>query len=268
MTAVSLGIDLATTNGSTGVCEIHWGAGKATVTVGSPSNDELRAHILDVTAAGGWVAIDAPFGFPRAFSRAVAQWHQTGRVDPATDDDIRRRVTDRHVYKRQLAVPKDIRGRGQIWPLSSVVERITPTTVRTMQLLSSLTKDGVADRIGRRNHVFEAYPITAFRLWHVRTGKYKAGVADADMLMKNICAQVGIDIPNLTLVKDKCKNDAVDAVGRALVARLAALEPRTAPDPAEFGDDMALILDEGWIHLPPDGHRLADLRGAVPVSME
>lgn len=257
----SLGIDLATTNGATGVCEVDWRSRTSVVSVGQPSNDELRRRIQTVSTTGGWTAIDAPFGFPAAFSRAVGEWRHEGRVTTASDADIIRRVTDRHVQARQAALPIEVRGRRPMWPLSSVVERITPTTVRTMQLLSSLADGGVVDRIGSETKVVEAYPIAALRLWGVSTADYKTNAKDADLILEHVCEQTGITMPvGYTSLRPALKHDAVDALVCALVARVAEVDGRTGPDPITCGSDMVTIREEGWIHLPPEGHSLQELR--------
>ena len=180
----TLGIDLATRSGVTGVCEIDWTGPVrvGVVDVGAPTDDELVAHMRRVLDAGGWVAIDAPFGFPRVFTDAVLAWSTDGQVDAAAQpapswldpgapwDPINRRLSDGYVHMRLAAV----RGAGDssvTWPLSAVVERITPTVIRCAELLSRTT--GIVDRVGFDTHVVEAYPAAALRLWGIPITGYK-----------------------------------------------------------------------------------------------
>ncbi|MBK9180751.1 MAG: hypothetical protein IPM45_14520 [Acidimicrobiales bacterium] len=44
------------------------------VEVGAPSDHQLVQRIRRVVDRCGWAAIDAPFGFPLAFSTAVCVW--------------------------------------------------------------------------------------------------------------------------------------------------------------------------------------------------
>lgn len=93
----TLGIDLVTTNGSTGISEIVWSTGLSTIEVPRPrvANAYLLDRIrrvnetssdgdVDDRAGVGWTAIDAPFGFPAAFTRGIHDWETRGVVAPST----------------------------------------------------------------------------------------------------------------------------------------------------------------------------------------
>lgn len=256
----TLGIDLATTNGATGVCFIDWDTGQSQVTVGAPSNDVLRERMTSVREAGGWTAIDAPFGFPAAFSDAVAEWELSGRVGGWSDNDLIRRVTDAQVAQRQQQLKTALPGIWSTWPLSSVVERITPTTVRCAQLLTRVS-EGPVDRIGLTSRVVETYPIAALRLWRVSTGGYKTDPTVCRSVMARLCDATGLAPPEgFGGLGAKRLNDAVDAFACALVARAAAMsDGATGPDGL---DEVAMtkVRREGWIHLPPQSLGLDELR--------
>lgn len=228
------------------------------------TNTELVDMIMEVRDGEGWVAIDAPFGFPTAFCNAVAGWFERDDVGPV-EDAVIRRVTDRVVHKRQASLKGRLPGRWGTWPLSAVVERITPTTVRCGRILTDLADRGVpVDRCGRDSRVVEAYPIAALRLWDVPTYDYKKKPEDNEKVLSCLCGRVGIELPStMHGVPAGQKNDAVDAFVCALVARLASLTssldedsfPSTRRD--ELGSvDLEIISKEGWIHPPPEGHRL------------
>ena len=257
---MTLGIDLATTNGSTGLCWIDWHARTSTVRVGNPSDAELIAAISRVRAAGGWVAIDAPFGFPDAFSDAVARWREMGRVEPTTDALTTRRITDVEVARRQQGLKAAIPGNWVTWPLSAVVERITPTVLRAAQILTGVS-DGPVDRVGLGSRVVETYPIAALRAWDIPTHSYKSNDADARSVLMDLCRRTGVERPDgLDDVKPRRLDDAVDAFVCALVARVVATsDGRTGPA-QDSTNDLATVEREGWIHLPPEDHPLERLR--------
>src|SRR5438128_1051200 len=100
----TLGIDLATTDGSTGICEIDWHDRTSTVEVGQFADEVIVGRIRDVRQRGGWISIDAPFGFPAAFTRSVQDWWTVGKVRLEADHEIQRRVSDGYVAVRQAAI--------------------------------------------------------------------------------------------------------------------------------------------------------------------
>lgn len=269
----TLGIDLATRNGTTGICEINW-AGDARVesaAFGSPSDDDLARRIHKVIESGGWVAIDAPFGFPQAFTDAVATWG-TGTpiariAEPRPEwigprapwDPINRRLTDGYVHVRLKAA----RAHGDAsvpWPLSAVVERITPTVIRCAELLSQTTT--MVDRVGFESRVVEAYPVAALRLWGLAASGYKGanGVPGRQRLLAALQEQMSrmsLGDHEAVLIES---DDALDALVCALVARLAAHPDRpSGPEATGIAFNPETIGAEGWIHLPPHGHALDSL---------
>jgi Protein of unknown function (DUF429) len=269
----TLGIDLATRNGATGVCEIDWNghARVGSVMVGSPDDDELVDRVRRVVNAGGWVAIDAPFGFPRAFTEAVTAWSADRPVAranlPAPGwlsaaapwDPINRRLTDGYVHVRlsEAHAPGDA---SVPWPLSSVVERITPTVIRCAELLSRTTS--TVDRVGFGSRIVEAYPVAALRLWGFATAGYKGkygGPARQQLLRRLKQHAPWLDLNGFeeSLV---ASDDSLDALICALVARLAAHPDRiSGPGATEVAMDVETIRAEGWIHLPPASYPVGAL---------
>jgi hypothetical protein len=83
----TLGIDLATEDHVTGVCLVDWSASPPcveTVETGTAKtgmdDDALADQVRAVVDDGGWAAIDAPFGFPQAFTDAGTDryWQGSG----------------------------------------------------------------------------------------------------------------------------------------------------------------------------------------------
>ena len=263
----TLGIDLATTDGTTGICEIDWASRTSTVDVGRFTDDHIAERIAATQRDRGWAAIDAPFGFPAAFSRAVHQWASAGRVPFESEHDIRRRLTDSYVAKRQAAIKSELMpGPWNPWPLSSVVDLITPSAIRCARILTAVHHGEAVDRIGLTSRVLEAYPIASLRTWNVTTKKYKTVAADCDAVLGHLCQSVEVTSPALVRPLPRgCEDDAVDAFACALIARVVALaDGSTGPEAVRDydADQLDTVRTEGWIHLPTPGHQLQEL--AVP----
>lgn len=255
----TLGIDLATTNGSTGLCEVDWATGASLIEVGRFPDRDLVARMQAVREDGGWVAIDAPFGFPTTFTAAVRDWDGHGQITTPDARDLIRRITDIRVAERQQEAKIAAGAKWFCWPLSAVVERITPTAIRCAGLLSSL-EEGPVDRVGLQSQVIEVYPIASLRLWGADTNHYKQDPDDSRKALRVLCARTGLAMPDgLSDVRPKVLDDVVDAFACALMARTAAMtNGRTGPD-GFTTQELDVIDREGWIHLPPAGHRLAEL---------
>jgi len=125
----------------------------------------LLAKMKAVLDSEGWVAIDAPFGFPHEFSKQLRSWVSDGRTKPwPKEDQLTWRETERFV-SQQL---KQLQAGSRPWPLSVVVEKITPTAMRCAHLLSELNSGRPVDRIGFSSRIVETYPVAALRLWGSR----------------------------------------------------------------------------------------------------
>jgi hypothetical protein len=288
----TLGVDLSTINGTTGVCRLAWAAGEIVVEelrcASGLSDDELVRSINDVrtrSPASGWVGIDAPFGFPRAFSRSVrnlavgrlARARPTARPsflqDPKANwNPISRRITDANVCERLGNLKLQGSDKGwSTWPLSSVTERITPTTVRCGELLGML-QPPLADLV--KDRVVEAYPIAALRIWLQHSTAFGSlGMSGGESYKSSDDARRKVLLALQQASGWRLKlghfreafvrsDDAIDALVCALIARLASADPNASGPGSRGGlttQERRIVTREGWIHLPPVGHRIRDL---------
>jgi hypothetical protein len=236
--ATTLGIDLAAESENTGTCRLRWEPGAAVVEwvrVGTRAepldNDALVALIGGADATG----IDAPFGWPRRFVAAVAEWSSGRGWDEPWDAEARRglrlRRTDRWLHERQ--------GRT---PLSVSADSIAVCAMRASALLQRVHGDDV-DRVG--GPTFEVYPAAALRAWGLPTKGYKKSEDVRRQILELVGAGSWLDLG--TWAGELVRTDhALDALISAVVAR-AARTGRTLPVPAEHATDAAI---EGWIQVP------------------
>src|SRR4051812_7491601 len=124
----TLGIDLASQPRNTALCVVAWRSDRAEIValarggrgVEEPTDELLVASACGTRAiGGGWgdagrpakVAIDAPFGWPEPFARAVAA-HGRMKPWPAGPGEERwpfeRRETDRVVHERAKKLPLSV----------------------------------------------------------------------------------------------------------------------------------------------------------------
>lgn len=173
----TVGIDLAAQPERTALCVIDWpaGAGANLVRLARGLDDE---QLLDAMAGAGAVGIDAPFGWPRAYTGALAEYFATGAwplepvgADPAWHLELRFRTTDRAV--RQLIW--ETRG-VKLSPLSVSSDRIVLCGWRAAGLLHHHTaRTGTPfDRSGQRSALFEVYPAAALASWGLPFKGYKS----------------------------------------------------------------------------------------------
>jgi predicted nuclease with RNAse H fold len=235
---VTLGIDLASQPAGTAACRLRWsdeGAEAETLLAG------LDDHaLLALRDGASTVAIDAPFGFPRAFSVALGAWAGGGGWPAATVRELRFRATD-----------LDVQRHTGLWPLSPSSDRIAIVAWRCATLLSSW---GVADRVGG-DGVLETYPAAALTSWGLRGRGYKsrsrAGAESAAAQRALLVDELLSACPWLRLSAEQrasCEreHDLLDALICALVARAALLGATRPP----VGEQAAVAAEEGWIHLP------------------
>lgn len=273
---ITLGIDLATRDGRTGICEVEWTTDGAVAKVEThkPCPAELVvARIKEVRRKrDGWVAIDAPFGFPVAFTEAIQEWDTTGRVEGdgrsehpewlerinTNWEPVNRRLTDAFVRHQLGQLERPPGDSSMRWPLSVVVEQITPTAIRCAEILSNALTARPIDRIGAQR-VVETYPVAALRMWRIQPRKYKTDRTH----LPRVLNQIDRNAP--WLHRDDSPmwhkyDDAIDALACAFVARLAAEASRESwPQNAGVELDMDVVEREGWIHLPPLNAELKNL---------
>ncbi|MBI1737453.1 MAG: DUF429 domain-containing protein [Candidatus Rokubacteria bacterium] len=234
---ITLGIDLASQPERTGACVVEWHRGGAAVrsVVCGATDAELLDRMRDVSRVG----IDVPFGWPDAFVDLVTAHHRGAPAAVAHVADLRYRETDREVHR--------LTGR---WPLSVSSDLIAVPTFRAARLLTALAARGEpVDRAGGGKCV-EAYPAAALERWGFEAAGYKGadGRERRRALLQAIEARTAawltLDDPLRATCADK--DDALDALVAALVARAAALglcEP--VPEASR-----ARAAREGWIALP------------------
>lgn len=261
----TVGVDLAAEPENTGLAILEWSAGEArdpgdpgdsgdpggaggcgdaggamALEVQVGANDEA---VLDAVAGADKAGFDCPLGWPDAFVEFVTA-HQRGHVVAPSDlagRDWRRTLANR---RTDLAV----RALTGLVPLSVSTDRIGLTAMRAAGLLAALAAHGrPVDRAGG-GVVVEVYPAAALRGWGLPHRRYKGphNAAALDELVDRLLAA----LPGLRLgsFEPLCRrrDDALDAVVCALVARAAALGRTHPPEP----QDAAAAVSEGWIAVP------------------
>ena len=237
---VTLGVDLASQPQRTATCLIRWDRGSACVETLSLGATDAELH--ELFGRADKIGIDAPFGWPAPFSRAVAEY-QSETVWPSTGvPQLRFRRTDEFV--------RETLGR---WPLSVSSDLIAVPAMRAVRLLAEVAATGEAiDRSGGGCFV-EVYPAAALHVWGFPSRGYKRtkGAAVRARLVSDLAERTA---DWLTLSEedwDRCtaSDDVLDALAAALVARAAALG-HCEPIPS---GDHELAQEEGWIALPQKG---------------
>lgn len=252
----TLGIDLAAQAKKTAIATIRWGDGRPEVeqcALGSVDGRPLTDDVLVALSTEGIdvpikVGIDAPFGWPVAFVRAMtdptvfaASYGETRRPH------LERRATDHWVHAR-----------SDKQPLSVATDRIAYPAMRTGGVLAELDRRGcLVDRTGVTGLVCETYPdpaIRGFGLWPAGASKrasYKGDSSEATAIRAAIVELLSKALSMTSAVAGLCvdRDDALDAVVCALVAR-AVERGETVPPPEEH---LGVAMSEGWIHLPEEG---------------
>jgi hypothetical protein len=269
----TLGIDLASQPRNTALCVVAWGRERGEVVTlahGEWDGVRLDDRVLIGAACGNRpgesdakrpakVAIDAPFGWPDPFVRALEAHHSLGRwpTRPAEPRwHFERRETDRFVHEH-----------AEKLPLSVSTDRIAYPAMRCAALLAALEEKLGAEAAARDGTglVVEAYPDAALRCWLRDMWKPKApsykGASDAARARRTLVADTLVerlgerfDISGDRREQCRASDDCLDALVCALVGRAVALGHTIAP----AGDEQhRLARTEGWIHLP--AKPLADL---------
>jgi predicted nuclease with RNAse H fold len=233
MSLLTLGIDLSSMPKNTVACEIEWK--RDSVWVKSPitrcCDETLYSHI----ACADVVGIDAPFGWPVPFTKAVHNW-----TSKAWTPDLRRRLqfreTDRHVNQQVK----------KWWPLSVSSDRIALPAMRAMALLKH---HGVTDKSGD-SKFFEVYPAATLHCWGFYSRGYKTLKDESCRTLRaKIVRQLKRKLPSLEIPKEYVESaDALDALIASLTARAAWLGKTRRPS----SDQVEAAKCEGWIHLPEE----------------
>lgn len=269
----TLGIDLASQPRNTAMCVVGWSEGSAEVLAlaksswaGTPLHDKL----LSTSARGLWgfdagwgeggrpvkVGIDAPFGWPEPFVKAL-QAHDALEPWPEILDNPRarfeRRETDRYVHQRT----------GKL-PLSVSTDRIAFPAMRCAVLLGDLSQHLDASELARDGSgcVAEVYPDAALRAWlpnewsargrDTYKGSSETAHQRRERLIDALLAELGSALKLAPADREAClaSDDCLDAFVCALVARAV---DRGLTELPEAGQQSHLANAEGWIHLPRPG---------------
>jgi predicted nuclease with RNAse H fold len=235
----TLGIDLASQPSKTAACIIDWSHSPALVTESQLglTNDDLVKLTLDSDKVG----IDAPFGWPDAFIRAIDEYAGSNRWPDVPLVELRYRYTDLEVTaaaKRPLSVASDL---------------IAVTAMRCASLLSLLEQAGESTDRSGTGKVVEVYPAAALVVWGFEsTGlKKEAGREKRRELTSGLLTALenSLDVRSEVIALCEKSDDALDALIASLIARCAALGLTVPPQ----DDRRDQARREGWIHLPLPG---------------
>jgi hypothetical protein len=235
--ATYLGIDLSTDPKQTAACWLTIGrAGRPRFTFELDRLDKDALVRLLAQPSFDKAAIDAPFGWPRAFRKQLNRWERnpTG-FDPR--EALRLRETDRYV---EAVLPG-------CHPQAVTASWLGGTAMYCCQILGEASGGRPVDRVN--GTIVECYPLAgAWRfLGHQRR-------PTRDEMLDGLTRQV----PGVREVTKACTASphAFDALIAALVAWAAGRSQTELPQSPALKDAAAA---EGWIHLPLGGSVLAYL---------
>jgi hypothetical protein len=233
---ITLGIDLASQPKLTGICEIAWESGRASVTeIGVDVNDtELKRRLG--SARLDKIGIDIPLGWPDPFVAAITNHHAMEHWPNNQTNELRYRATDEFV-NREL----------KTCVLSVSSDRIAIPAFRAATLLSEVSPS--IDRTGA-GRVCEVYPAGALRRWGFTFEGYKGkkNFEARQRLVENLLHKTEEWLRLSDSDRDLCERDdnAFDAVVASLVSRAAACGLIDAV-PSNLHERASR---EGWIALP------------------
>lgn len=238
---LTLGVDLSTDPRSTGACLLGWTPGGVEIlrlAPEQPGGELGLEEIVSMIGRADGAGIDAPFGWPEQFVRAVSGWESMEPWTAIGREPLRYRATD-----------LEVRGKPRL-PLSVSTERLGATAMYCASILSRL-KD--VDRSGASGEVAEVYPAAALHKWGLTGSGYKAGAEDARELRIAILSGLmkglggALDPGKEREMRLAGEHDMLDALVAALVARAVQLGKTARPATAER---RRLAAIEGWIHVP------------------
>ena len=233
---IALGIDLSSQPADTTACLVKAGAGKIVIQEIKERCTDAMLHALHLNA--DVVAIDAPFGWPLPFVRAVNQWMAV-EWTTAFRDELRFRATDWFVRNHF----KDRKDKPAV--LSVSTDTISLPAMRAMALLQHW---GVTDRSGD-GRFFEVYPAATLAQWGLPSKGYKGTKKLAPDLRKQIVQGLCTHLPDLEACEKAIACDhALDALVCALTGILAHRGQTHRPNP----NDLETAKKEGWIHFPTE----------------
>ena len=234
---VTLGVDLASQPKRTATCLLRWDRGSARVealSMGATDSD-----LRELFGCADKIGIDAPFGWPVPFARAVAKYSASTVWPSAEVRQLRFRRTDKVVWEKL-----------GWWPLSVSSDLIAVPAMRAVRLLAETAATGeTIDRSGGGRFV-EVYPAAALSVWEFPSRGYKGakGSAVRDRLVSDLAERTAdwLALSRKDWARCRASDDMLDALVAALVARAVHID-RCEPIPP---GDHALATEEGWIALP------------------
>jgi len=244
----TVGIDLSTQPRKTALCRVTWHSGHARIDrLESGDGDRLEEQVLEFAEnAEKKIAIDAPFGWPEDFVRAVSAHHKRDPWPGTEVDRLRLRSTDRFVKEktREHGTPVN--------PLSVSADKIGSTAMTCVRLLAKLGEHGWDCARGGSGDVLEVYPAAALAMWGLPRKGYKEakGRDTRAKILERLKPHVDVGGHHEKLLES---DDALDALVAALIAQ-CWLKGCCFPVPAE-DDGRARV--EGWIALPRSASPLA-----------
>jgi predicted nuclease with RNAse H fold len=239
--STTIGIDLSAQSKKTAVCALAWGDTSARIShIGVGADNQVLIELI-ATHAPTKVAIDAPFGWPKPFIRALTDFTDSGRWPSGRERrPLLLRTTDLLV--------KDQTGRD---PLSVSSDRLAICAMRCAELLVELAGDSELDRTGS-GLVIEVYPAAALRQWGFDPTGYKGAKPEKVEKRRQLVEEMEAATSRWLELSEEdrellaASDDIFDAVVSAIVARAAQIG-RTLPIPEAH---RRIAASEGWIHLP------------------
>ncbi|MFW6329853.1 MAG: DUF429 domain-containing protein [Alkalispirochaetaceae bacterium] len=235
-----IGVDCAVAPEKTGVAVGHWDRETGGLTLertarGSEAKPPV-AIILDAVEEDTLLALDAPLGWPEAFSRHLAS-HEAGAGIAAGADRFFRRRTDEEIARRLGKRPMDV-----------AADRIGRTAFAALSILTALRQAGrlpatlawSPDEAARGVHAVETYPAGLLKARGLPAQGYKRPEQRRvrQEILHALEGELEIRAPREELLEDP---DQLDALLCALGA--ADFLNRLAPGP----EDLDLARKEGWI---------------------
>lgn len=216
--------------------------------------------LLDLLTSASLTGVDAPFGWPRAFTGLMAGSQSPppealGPGGAAWRRAVTLRRTDRLVTERT----------GQR-PLSVAADMIAHPALRWAAVAAEARRRGVPispeGPVAQAARACEVYPAGALRVWglphrgYKRSARQAAASVRAAILAGLMKRHPGLDIGSHAIQCQR-SDDVLDALLSALVAACVA---GGAARPPAHGAELDDARSEGWIWLPEtdDG---ADLSG-------
>jgi predicted nuclease with RNAse H fold len=269
---ISLGIDLAAQAKDTAYCQVQWLADMALAELPVAGADDDA--LLDVMAAAEWIGIDAPFGWPEPFVRAIGHYAQHAEWPAdATPARMGYRETNRCVRdlvkaERGIAIlPLSVSSNWIAfcaWRCANLLRLYRDRTGHVLDRIAvPLTSgmDGPPDEprstgLVAPRGVIEVYPAAALAMWGLPHKGYKASGNTTPQQARDrrsaILAKLEAEAGGWLVLSDDAReacldtDHCLDAFVSALVACAAATDDTIKPTLEQRG----LAQVEGWIHLP------------------